>query len=262
MNALARQQYLARQQRLARQQHLALLSISEAQHGLITATQARYLLGSTSAALSLAHSGDWERVSKVLFRRRDSAATFQQRCLAAVLDLGGDTVVSHESALALFARTDAAEAAAEAGGESAAAEFAAEFAAASGEEGSAAAGHRLIHVSSTSTKRRPDALATVHRVARLPDRWRTIHRGIPVAAPALIAMQLFAVQPTATATAIVDDMVARGLVRVIDLEAVVTELGERGRTGTGALRSYLAGRRSGVRGAAAAALGHRFTSLA
>lgn len=200
---------------------MALRSISDAQHDLITVTQARYLLGSSSAALSLANSADWERVSKVLFRRRGSARTFQQRCLAAVLDLGGDTVVSHRSALELFATDPVPEVFDDDG------------------TPQTPCSTLPVHVSTTSTKRRPDALAVVHRVAALPDRWRTVQRGIPVAAPALIALQMFSCEPVAEAAAVADDLRARGLVRTGDLEAVVEDLGERGRSGTGPLRVYL-----------------------
>lgn len=207
---------------------MALRSISDAQHDLITVAQARCVLGSASAALALANTGDWERVSKALFRRRGGAESFHQRCLAAVLDLGGDTVVSHRSALMLFASNPPPEV--------------------FNDDGTPLRPRTVadVHVSSTTTKRRPTELAVVHRVAVLPDRWRTIQRGIPVAAPALIAMQLFAVEKASEAAAVVDDLRCRGLVCTAELEAVVEELGERGRTGTGALRAYLLASRSGA----------------
>lgn len=200
----------------------SLRSISDAQHGLLTVAQARQLLGSASAAFELGATGEWERLSRTLYRRIGSEPTFQQRCLAAVLSHGGDAVVSHETALALFE-----------------ARFADHVADAVGDLVERAKDRNAsIHVSST-TGRRGGRFALVHRVAVLPDRWRTIQRGVPVVAPALVTMQLFATEPVEVAGAAADALVRSGLTSYEDLSSVVAELGERGRAGTGALRSFL-----------------------
>ena len=75
----------------------ALSSLTELQHGLVTTSQARRLLGA-NATRQLDRSAEWTRVTPTVRRRVGAPQTKGQAALAAVLDAGGDALLSHESA--------------------------------------------------------------------------------------------------------------------------------------------------------------------
>jgi len=79
-------------------------------------------------------------------------------------------------------------------------------------------------------------MATVHRVRRLPSSWLTTFRGIPIVRPELCALQLCAVEHPAKAERSLDRLWSRRLLSGESLVALVAEYGKRGRNGTALMR--------------------------
>ena len=87
--------------------------------------------------------------------------------------------------------------------------------------------------------RRVSDLAVVTRVRRLPDRWTTVLRSVPVVRPELLALRLFAVCSEGRAERLVERMWSMRLLSGGSIAAFLDEMGERGRNGTRGLREYL-----------------------
>lgn len=141
-----------------------------------------------------------------MLRLTGSPATRGQRAMAAVLDSGTGTVLSHRSAAAWWR----------------------------------VGGCQLdpVQVTRVSRSRRSSQMAEVHIVRRLPHAWTTVLDGVPIARPELVALQLFALFPFKRAERWVERMWSLRLLDAHSLLSFLTDMGKRGRTGTAALRSY------------------------
>lgn len=184
-----------------------LRSVCAAQHGLITSSQARYLLGAGNALSAFADTNQWERVAAGVYRHRSEPVTFEQRCLAAVLDLGGISAIAGGTAARLH--------------------------------GVPIDDSDLIHCSTTTSRRRLGGVV-VHRLESLSDRWITLVDAVPTANPALTVLQCFASYPATTAQELFDTLWDRDAIDAESITEVLETFGRRGRTGTGALREQLA----------------------
>ena len=191
------------------QQHL-LESVAEAQRGVVTVQQVRQLLGSASAELRFRSDPRWEQVSSRLHRRVDSESTLEQRCVIAVLELGGCTLVSHRSAAMLYGLYERDD--------------------------------QLVHVTTTSKRRQHGGVARLHRVDEVPLEQQRVLGGVPIVSPALLAMQAFGSLPSDDAVDLTMTMMNLGMLERHELEELLERWGERGRNGAGGLRAFL-GRR-------------------
>ncbi len=184
------------------------------QHGVV----ARYQLledgWSRSEVSRLCTHHGWEATSTRVLRRKGSPDTRSQRVSAAVLDAGPDAYLSHESAAAWL-----------------------------GHRGCRL--ERPVHVVTTRLTRRRSPLARVHRVRAIDARWVTDLGGVSVVRPELVALQLFAVHRYRRAERIVDSLWSQRLVSGASIEALLTDMGARGRNGTAGLRRYFDARGPG-----------------
>lgn len=153
------------------------------------------------------HHG-WVRVTTQVLRVDGAPETRAQRVACAVLDSGVSAHLSHESAAAWW-----------------------------GHRGSRLEGP--VHVVTTRATTRRSALARVHRVRRLDQRWLTDIDGVRVARPELVALHLFASFRYERAERIVESMWSQRLLSGTSLTNLLADLGKRGRNGTAGLRRYV-----------------------
>lgn len=181
-----------------------------AQHGLITRNQLRTAGMSTSAAARVFGSSGWVAITPTVARLAGAPSTDAQRVLAAVLDSGHDSAVSHYTAARWWGL----------------------------------AGCSLTPLTLVTTHRgqRLNPLGCVHRVRRLPERWVTVLAGVRVVRPELLAMQLFDIATPGRAERLVERLWSMRLLSGSSIGECLDDLGERGRNGTAGLRQYLARR--------------------
>lgn len=187
-----------------------LLALAQGQHSLISLTQARSVGLSYSAIYRLRHSRAWEPVTDDVLRVVGARRTAEQCAMAAVLDAGGDAVLSHVPGAALW-----------------------------GVRGCLL---RPCSITTTKSSHRRTGLATTHHVRSLPAYWRTVHRDIPVARPELLALQLFSSCHEERAERLVERLWSLGALSGQSIGSFLDDMGARGRDGTAGLRRYLAPR--------------------
>ena len=153
-------------------------------------------------------SPHWEAVTSEVIRRVGAPRSREQRAMSAVLDAGSHALLSHLSAAAWW-----------------------------GLAGCSLEPFHVVRCGAPS--RRSSHLAEVHRVRRLPQRWRTELRSVPVVRPELLALHLFAVCGEQRAERLVERMWSMRLLSGGSIALFLDELGERGRNGTRGLRAYL-----------------------
>ena len=183
-----------------------LLALAERQYGLVTREQIRRLGGSQAAVLRVARSSQWEPVTKHVLRRRGSPRTVDQMVMAAVLDAGGDATLAYLPGAAWW--------------------------------GVAGCVLDPLVLCTTKKARTRTGLATTHEVRWLPDRWVTELRGVRVARPELLAMQLHAICRPERAEVLVDRMWSRRLLSGPSIAQFIDEAGASGRNGITGLRAY------------------------
>ena len=182
------------------------LALAERQHGVVGRRQLRELGRSFHLIDAMGDSPHWTAVTDQVFRRVGAPQSTEHRVMAAVLDAGVGALLSHQSGASWW--------------------------------GVPGCSLEPLQVCRTGSSRRTCDLAVVHRVRELPDRWRTELRGVPVARPELIALQLFAVCADERAERLVDRMWSMRLLSGRSIHAFLDELGRRGRNGTRGLRAY------------------------
>ncbi|QXC61566.1 endonuclease domain-containing protein [Aquihabitans sp. G128] len=181
---------------------------AEAQHGLVTRAQVR--------AVGISDEGWWHRlaterwvaITHRVARRPGAPRTVAQRLLAAALDVGPSSYLSHGSALAHW-----------------------------GVNGFDVEPIDLIVVRGgreTATK-----LATVHRPCHLPDPFGTVLDGVPVVRPALALLQVAHGLHPLRLKRVLDQMWAKRLLSGPSMRRELGPLMHRGRPGTAALRRLL-----------------------
>ncbi len=151
-------------------------------------------------------SGQWERVTSLVLRRTGSPATDRRSAVEAVLDAGPRARLSHISAGRAW-----------------------------GLKGCSLRPFQAVRAATTS---RVSTLASVRRVEHLPVRWVTNLDGIPIVRPELLAMQLFDVCAPTRAATLTDRLWSYRLLSGRSINALLEELGARGRNGTAGLRAY------------------------
>lgn len=186
----------------------AALLTAERQHGLITRRQAAELGITRARWRQWATRGGWELVTNRVARRLGSPRTTHQRVLAAALDVGPSTYVSHWSAAALWGIPNVDVEPTD-----------------------------LIVVRGGSQTR--TALARTHRPRHLPDPFSTVLDGIPVVRPALVVLQLASMVSPARLGRLLDQFWTRRLLSGPSMARELAPLMHRGRAGTVAVRQLL-----------------------
>lgn len=202
--------------------------LAERQHGVIADRQARDHGVTRSAWRHEVRTGGWERLTPQVVRRVGAPRTASQRALAAVLDAGEATLVSHLSGAALW-----------------------------GVPGFPLEPLQLISV---RRRRTPTDLATVHLPRHLPEPFGTVLDGVPVVRPALLLLQLAAEVHPQRLARVLDHLWARRLLSGPSVRSELAPVMHRGRKGTAALRDLLDSLPDGYV-PAASGLESRFASL-
>ena len=188
-------------------------AIAADHHGVVSTTMLRAAGAPKHATHRLFDHPRWEVVTDEVIRSIGSPPTTQQRVVAAVLDAGPASAVSHLSAANRWGRS----------------------------------GCRLfpVHVVRERITQRRPRLAVPHRVRSLPEGLVTELDGVPIVRPELCAMQLFAVCSPERAERLVEAMRSDRLLSGPSLIRFVEEYGARGRNGVGRLRTYVEARGPG-----------------
>jgi very-short-patch-repair endonuclease len=185
----------------------SLLDLAEGQHGLVARHQVS-AIGLSRSAWAHRCAGDrWERLSVRVARRPGSPPTTEQSALAAVLDMGPDAYLSHQSAAALW-----------------------------GVPGFEVA---PIQVMVVRGHRTASTLATVHHPRHLTDPFSAVLAGIPIVRPALLVLQLAALVHPGRLERVFDGLWSRGLLSAPSVRAELAPVLGRGRAGSAVMRELL-----------------------
>lgn len=93
-------------------------------------------------------------------------------------------------------------------------------------------------VARTGSSRRGSSLATIHRVRFLPERWTTVHRGVPVVRPEMLTLQLFATSSYERGERLAERLWSMRLFSGASLARFLTDVPLRGVRGSAHLRRY------------------------
>lgn len=185
-----------------------LSSLAEQQFGLVSATQLRQFGYPAAAFADRAAGTEWEALNDEVLRRRGAPAGRGQWALAAVLDAGSGSALSHSSAGSWW--------------------------------GVPGLLLRPLHVTRASrSRRRPGLVDELHTVRLLPTNYLTTLDGVPIVRPELLAMQLFAQFRYERAERHVDALWSMRLLSGRSLARLLIEQGARGRDGIGGVRRFL-----------------------
>jgi very-short-patch-repair endonuclease len=186
---------------------LALYDLSERQHGLAARDQARELGMTRHAWHHRVGTGEWILLTERVARRAGAPVTPEQQALAAVLDVGPPTFVSHESAAALWR----------------------------------VPGFRVkpVQVMSLRTRTNSSGLASLHRPRHLPDPFAARLDGIPVVRPSLMILQLAPLVHPERLGRIFDGLWSRRLLSAPSVRRELEGVLGRGRPGSAAVRELL-----------------------
>lgn len=191
---------------------IALRSLAVNQHGLAATEQARQLGATDRDLRRRRQSPDWEVITSKVLRLVGTAETFEQRCMAAVLDGAPGAVVSHTSAAALWQLPGFPK--------------------------------DEIHVSRLRGRSgRRTGLATLSQPRCLPNSHITVVEGITVTTVARTIFDLSRVVHARRTERALDNALARGLTTIRSLDTVVATLAEHGRGGSALMRELLSIRR-------------------
>lgn len=188
---------------------LVIHELSTTQHGSVATSQLRDRDLTYDQIDHLCDSGEWERVTSLVLRRRGSPRTRAQELMEAVLDAGRGAGLSHLI-------------------------------------GAQHWGVRLrpgrIDVSrERATTTIPARLATVHEPRLYPPHHRTVLDGIPVSVPSRIPFEVAGTAPS-QAEKVLDRLWGRNLLGYRSVNRMLGEMGGRGRPGISLMRELLAER--------------------
>jgi very-short-patch-repair endonuclease len=190
---------------------LELRNLAERQHGVVARAQARGLGANRHHLRRRTESNEWEAMTTRVLRLVGTQRTFRQRCMAATLDAGADSAVSHEAAAALWRLPG--------------------FAAGP------------LHVSrAVGRDAHESPLATLHRTCSLPEAHIRLFERIPVTSPARTIFDLAGVLHPGRTERALDNALARGLTSIRALHGVTDALARQGRPGSSVMRRLLAER--------------------
>lgn len=185
-----------------------LIELSERQHALVARRQVRALGYSQSATTRMwSRSPLWDPITDQVARRVGAPRTTPQALMAAVLDAGGDAILSHLCG--------------------------------NGWWGHRGCSLRPVTLSTTVSSRRRTSLARTHKVDRIEPHWTTVLDGVPIARPELLALQMFDVCRYERAERYTEWLWSQRLLSGASIHRFLAEMGERGRNGTAGLRRYL-----------------------
>ena len=183
------------------------IDLAERRHGVVAAWDLLQHGVSRDHLRRLSESRHWERATPHVLRRVGAPRSAAQHLAVAVLDAGSGAYLSHVPACGWW--------------------------------GVGGCAMHPVHGVTTSRSRRRPALATVHRVRRLPDSWTTELSGIPIVRPELCALQLFAVCRYEVAERRTEALWSNRLLSGASLRRFVADMGRSGRNGTAGVRRYL-----------------------
>lgn len=187
---------------------------AEQQHGVI-AVRSVYELGATRRVIArLVDSGQWHRPCRGVLRRTGSPRTWRQRMMTGVLAAGPTAIASHRSAAALLGLSGFRE------------------------------GPVELVLPGHGTRRCP--VGPVRRSLALADHHRTTVDGIPCTTPVRTVFDLLGVVHPRWGERILDRALADRRFDVAMFEALVDEIGARGRAGTATARELLQTRSGGA----------------
>lgn len=178
---------------------------------MATRDQARAIGATKTTIRNLLRSGAWLPSSARVLRSSAAPVTARARVMAAVLDVSGPAWASHRTAAALWG----------------------------------VPGFDLVPpetIALHADRHVVGALGRVHRGRDLPARWLTVLDGIPVVRPELMVLQLCGSEHPGRAERALDNAWRRRLLSGRSVEALLADMGDRGRTGIGLLRELFAGR--------------------
>jgi hypothetical protein len=178
--------------------HDPLTDVTAHQLGLISRSQARWIGYEATSIRDLIVAGRLTPVTDEVLRIRGAHPARGDRAMAAVLDSGGDAVLSHGTAAAWWGLP----------------------------------GFRLseVHVVRSTSSSRRSRLSTLHRVRDLPPLWVTIHESIPIVRPELCVLQLCASEHPTKAERALDNFWSLRLLSGPSLIAFIAQLGKEGGT--------------------------------
>lgn len=189
----------------------ALRELAEQQHGVLSREQAHGAGASRDMLRRRLQSPEWDALTSKVLRLAGSADSFQQRCMAGVLDAGPRAVVSHEAAAALWRLPGFP--------------------------------NGLVEVIRAHRgPSRASKLAIVRRTCLLPDHHLTLVTGIPVTSVGRTLFDLVGTLRAGRSERALDNALARGLVTIRSLRVLTAELAEHGRPGSTRMREMVAER--------------------
>ena len=180
--------------------------LAEHRHGLVATWELHARGVDRHHVEQLLTSRHWERIGASVLRRRGAPSTDDQQLAAAVLDSGPAAFVAHLTGGRLL--------------------------------GINGCPLRPIEIVGETASRRKRLGVGFHRVRSVPLRWTTEVRGIPVVAPELCAMQLFASVRYERAERWVDTLWSLGRLSGRSISVFLSEMGRPGRNGVAGLRRY------------------------
>jgi very-short-patch-repair endonuclease len=190
-----------------------LRELATTQHNLIGRRQVASLGIDATQWRRMRAGPDWQFVTDRVLRLVGAAPSRGETVMAAVLDDGGRAWVSHSTAVWWW-----------------------------GVPGYRATPVQIVRTSRTNEH---TALAQVHRVRRLDDRWVTVLDGVPVVRPEVAILHLCATEHPDRAARALDNAWNRRLLSGQSLIALLADYGKRGRNGTAVLRELMDARGPG-----------------
>jgi very-short-patch-repair endonuclease len=188
-----------------------LRQLAERQHGLVNRQQAARFGIDGRALRRRVAAQTWIAVTRRVYRLAGFRPTFEQRCLAAVLDYGAGCVVCREAAASLWQLPAV----------------------------------RAEKIDVLCMRRGSTTLARVHQVAGIPVHHQTIRLAIPVTSAARTLFDLAGVWPQVRLERALDAALHSKIVSTGELHRLLGELGASGRGGIATMRRLLADRGPG-----------------
>jgi very-short-patch-repair endonuclease len=190
--------------------------LAERQHALVSRDQLLELGLNSTTISRMRRSGEWERYTKRVLKRSGVPRTYEQWLMAAALDAGPTSFVSHDASAALWK----------------------------------VSGFGLLHLRHADVSRprggtrRPSDLARIHELLDLEPDHTTMLNGIPISTPTRVVFELAGARPERAERAC-DNLWSRNLTSRNLLMKMFDEWADRGRAGTVLMREILERRPQG-----------------
>jgi len=192
-----------------------LFRLAEQQNGAVGLFQSVPLQASDEQRLRELNGGGWSAPYPGVRTRRGAPLTAGLRASAAVLQMGPDAVLSHESAAAWW-----------------------------GLPGFVLEPYNVLRLRGCNSRKAKCALA-VRETRRLPQHHVTLLKGVPIIRPERLPFELIQNHSVAKVEVVVDRLIQRRLTTTARLHEMLGELGGRGSKGIGHLRLLMKSRPTG-----------------